>query len=483
MKKKPSKKMIKELEQKPEPVPAPAERSAEVVRRLAAAFRQIDEFEPFVRGLEAALGQAEFFDRAALNLYPGLGRNGEESDVHFPAATLCLPLSGRKQVHGMAEFSNDRRKFGPGDLHLMAGLADFVSVLMDHALHFGEQRKNFAMLTFLLNQMPVGVVCCDKQGEILLSNPLGQRMMGVALDGRARTLPEDWLRATTEAACGPDGAGEFHRRMDGQLLQVQVKAAGSATGAEKDVTALVLTDLAPERDKFHEVLARESYRCGWLGRPISLALVSASSSGDLMAILRPLRERLGLAALVGPCDVDAVGILFPEMPFAEALGKMRMVRSLLENDWQVGVATGEQTQGDPEGLVAEAEAARARVGDFLQHRLLLHDDYESVNDMLELMLKDDFQVMKSSNIDQTIRQLRRGCYDGFFSEIDLSHGSSVVELTRVAREVNPKIKPFFTSCAADSRRDEPGFQHEIIFRKPFDVREVVSTVKETFHAS
>lgn len=447
-----------------------------ILRQFTSALREIADFDRFVTGLETALGESEIFDRTALSLFPKL--QAEENELYsFPESTFSLPLASEEKVMGTINFGvqPSHRQLSAQDLHLMGGLADLISVLVDHALQFGEQRRNLALLGFLLSQVPVGVVCFDPTRRILVSNSLGRRLLGIN-DGAGEVwlLPEDWHNKVKKA--GP--SGEFHRRVAGQLLHVQAKSTSSGLGDE--ITALVLADLTADQDRFHQALARETYRCGWLARPISLAVLGAKSPGGLMASLRPLRERLGSSAIVGPCDSDAIGIIFPEAPFPQAMERFRSVRTHLENDWEGGVASLNDVQGSPETLFAAAAAARCRVGDFLKHRLLLHDDYASVNDMLELVLRDDFTVSKSGNYNETMRQLRSGRFDGFFSEIDLSNGGDPLELARVAREANPKIRSFFTSVAANVRRESPLFQKETVFQKPFDIREVVGTVKAAF---
>lgn len=454
-----------------------ASKTQVVVRQIASAFRQVEDFEPFVKGLEAALGKAEFFDRAAISLFPRLkaGEEHEPGTDTFPDGTMALPLSGREGVNGVVHFANERHPFGPEDLHLMAGLGDLLAVLVEHAGRFGEQRRNLTLLGFLMNQAPVGVACFDAEKSILVSNALGRRLLGVGTgEEHPWVLPGEWAEDVQEAR----PSGSFYRHTGGRLLHVEVKAAPSTSGEE--ITALVLADLTAEDEKFRETLARETYRCGWLGLPVTLGMISAPTPGKLMALLRPLRQRLGAAAFVGPCNGDSIGVVFPETTFAQAMENLRGARSLLESDWEVGVATSGHDRGNPEELLASALTSKQPVASFLQPNLLLHDDYPSINDMLELILRDHFRVLKSSDFKETTNLLKRGQFDGFFSEIDLSQGASAWDLVRTARQANPNIRPFLTSCAANSRRHDPRFRDEMIFQKPFDVKEVLGHVKNAF---
>lgn len=461
--------MIKQKEQN---LPA-REKALAVVRTVSEAFREVADFDPFVRGLEAALGKAEFFDKAVISLLPKSG-GGEEKGENFPPATLCLPLQESPEVPGMIRFSDGRREFGPGDLHLMSGLAELIGVLTQHALQFGEQRRNLALLGFLLNQVPVGVLCFAADGRIIVSNTPGRRLLGGAAQGESWLLPEDWV---AEIA-GVDATGEIHRTVEGRLLHGQVKPASSGSG--EDLYAMVVTDLTSDQEKFREVLARETYRCAWLGRALSVVTITAAQPSRLLSLLRPLREHVGAAGQVGLLDAETIGLFFSETALIAAMAEVRQVRSLLADDWEAGVAEIGSGPPDPEALLQEALGSRRRLGDLVKRSLLLHDDYGSVNDMLEMILKQDFRVVKSNDFEQTVRQLGTGRFDGLFTELELSNGMSGLDLARLATEANPRIRAFLTSAVAFSRRDEEDFAAHILFQKPFDVNEVRGAVRKAF---
>jgi PAS domain-containing protein len=443
-----------------------------VVRSLAAAFRQFGEFGAFVAGLEAALGQTEYFDRAAISLFPRV--HAEEGAGSFPPSTLCLPLPGNERVLGMVSFSSEGREFGPADLHLMAGLAEVVAVMADHALRFGEQRRNLALLDYLLNQAPVGVLCFDEDGRVLVANSIGRRL--AARTGEEEggwALPQEWRKEVVEASDG------FHREVNGKLLHVAIKRAPSSGG--DGVCALVLTDLTPEVDRFREGVARETYRCGWLGKPLTLAILHArEGAGALMAVLESLRSVFPWPAIVGPSDVQTLGIVLPECRLGEAMGRIHEARAFLNDEWDLGVASIADDLKEPEALAGAAWSAKRRVKESLKRTLLLHDDYPSVNDMLEMVLRDRFRLTKSSDFAAAVRHLRSAHYDGIFTEVELSNGAEGLQLVRIAQETCPAIVPFFTTAAAMARKEDPRFAGQIVFQKPFDVTELRASVEAAF---
>ena len=73
------------------------------------------------------------------------------------------------------------RSFGPEDLHLLSGLADFLAVVLDRAQEWREVERLRQLLGLLLNQAPVGHPCLRRAA------PGGRRQRpGAAVAGRGR---------------------------------------------------------------------------------------------------------------------------------------------------------------------------------------------------------------------------------------------------------------------------------------------------------
>jgi len=452
------------------------EKALVVVRQFADAFRHIADFEGFVRSLEKALGATEFFEKAAISLFPRL-KQEDGGLTEFPASTLCLPIAGEGRILGMARFSNGERPFCSDDLRLMGGLADLLAVMTDHALRFGEQRRNLALLSFLLNQVPTGVLCFDHEGRILLGNSAGRRLVGLeAGEHNDLRLPPNWREAAEKA-----GGQAFHHASDACLIQAIAKS--SSSGAGEEVRALVLHDLTTEIERFHERFSTELYRSAWLKQKTTLVVLKSSSVQALTAVLPRCRELLPEEAIVGPAGLQSIGLGFPGCDFPQTLPQtrslVRRLRPVLDDDWEIALVSSDGGL-TPAEILAKASIGLQKVGACLRRSLLLHDDYSSVNDMLELILREKYALTKSSDLTFTLGQLRTGRFDGFFTEIELSNGASGWEVARAAREANPEVRPFFTSGAAMARMTEDRFAREIVFRKPFDVSELREGVAAAF---
>ena len=155
----------------PRILPGPA-----ALHALAAAFAHLQDFDGFVGGLQAALNQAEWFGRVALELAdrPGAG------EAQFVIGEMILPLQGAADAHGVLRVAGreEPRCFGPEDLHLLSGLADFLAVVLDHAREWREVERHRQLLGLLLNQAPVGILAFDEQHRVAAGNDLARRWLG-----------------------------------------------------------------------------------------------------------------------------------------------------------------------------------------------------------------------------------------------------------------------------------------------------------------
>ena len=112
---------------------------------------------------------------------------------------------------------------------------------------------------------------------------------------------------------------------------------------------------------------------------------------------------------------------------------------------------------------------------------MLHDDYPAVNDMLELALGRRFHIVKSTRLAETRELLRTRTFDGLFTEVELRNGGSGIDLARYAKEVQPRIRPYFTTVAHTERLPglEPLLADHVVLRKPFDLQRLDEAVRAT----
>ncbi len=451
-------------------------RGPAALRALAGAFAHLQDFDRFVRGLQAALDQAEWFGRVALEAAtePGAGQ------TQFVLGEMVLPVQGAAGAHGVLRVAgrDEPRVFGPEDLHLLAGLADFLAAVLDRAREWREVERQRQLLGLLLNQAPVGILAFDERQRVTAGNDLARRWLGGGEDlwgALQAALPEE-----AKAGGAPAARACFHLRVDGRLVFGELRTT-PATQEAAGVSVVVMTDLSPEQARLLESLRRETYRCQWRRLPLCFVLLeSPRIAGGLLQQLPALRAALPAAVAAGPYDANRVGLVFPEHSRAAAAAQLRRLKALsAEAAVRAGFAELGREGGEAETLLQAALGGLRPFGDAVRPALLLHDDNAAVNDALAYVLGRDFEVVKSTSVEHTRQLLRSRSFDAIITEIEL-RAASGLELARHAAEVQPGIRPFFTTVSEmpAAAAGDPWLAEAVVFQKPFDARALAQTVRE-----
>jgi PAS domain-containing protein/CheY-like chemotaxis protein len=449
-------------------------RGSAALRALAAAFAHLQDFDGFVRGLQTALDQTEWFGRVTIELAdrPGAG------EAQFLIGEMTLPVQGATGAHGLlrAAGRDMPRFFGAEDLYLLSGLADFLAVVLDRAREWRETARHRQLLGFLLNQAPVGILAFDEQHRVAAANDLARRWLGGGdlWSAVQAALPEELrARGAVPRAC-------FHLRLEGRLIFGELRTAPGA-GGEAGVGVVVMTDLTSDQARLLEVLRRETYRCQWRHLRLALALLeSPRIAGGLLQRLPELRAALPASVTAGPYDANRVGLVFPEGGRATAVAQLRRLKAVLpDGPVRAGVAELGRETGEPEVLLQAALAGLRPLQEMTRPALLLHDDDGAVNDTLAYVLGRDFELEKSTSLEQAQQLLRTRSFDGLITEVEL-RGASGLELARLARELQPGIRPFFTTIAElpAATAGTADLADAVVFQKPFDARALAQTVRE-----
>ncbi len=452
-----------------------------VFSQLTSALQNIDDFEHFVSSLESSVGKLPFFDNAVLEMARVKGAEGIRSGL-FEEPCLALPLTGRKEVHGVLKIGNSERgrSFGAEDLHLMGSLAMFTAALVDNAVALGNYRENLEVLRFLFDLVPVGVVCFSGTGETVLVNKKASQY----LDGKSFNGLDDCLKHfRREKPVGSNGksVGSYYLDTENALVSAEIKQLGEDEGNAR-ATAILMMDLTSAEAALQDVLAREVYRCQWMGLKLTYALLeSADEKKQLFAALPDIRANLSPIDVCGVVDADHLGVILPEKDMGEGLQFLRSFSPLLSgHKVRIGMASLLSGESSPEELSSQAMGSMMEGARFFQRSLLLHDDYKAVNDMLELCLRRDFQIIKSDKFETSLRLLSERPFDGIITELDLSGGQSGADLILKAKEIQPLIRPFVTTARVQVGKDLEGIKDDVtVFRKPFDVKSIQAQIKET----
>ena len=455
--------------------------SAEAFRRLADAFSKISDFSEFVGYVESALNRAGVFEKAHIDLR--IGDPGPRAPVEFSTSQLTVPLVHSGRTTGVMRVAGKRglRPFNAEDLHLMSSLSTFIASLVGHAIQHGDLVRNMEVLRRLLDSAPVAVVGLDGNGAPIIAS---RRARVWLCNNEAATLDAvvESLGELRDASRPP---GRTHLRRHGRLLVAETAAL--LAGDEGPVArSIIVHDLTPEQARLMDGFKRELYRCQLEERPLTFLLVeSASKADDLFRHMHDLAANLGPDDSIGPYDGNRVGAVLSGSGEREAVELLRRVRPLLEVcDARIGLVAMGTMMHETEPMLQAALSGMMPLAEIVRPRLLIHDDYPAVADMLEMILRSRYRVVKSTSVPATLGLLGSSAFDGFVTELDLKETIPGLELARRAVELQPGLQTFFTASAARIRNpeDDPLIRRSPLLPKPFNVREVLAAVEASIPA-
>lgn len=449
--------------------------NAEAFRRLADAFGRISDFSEFVDYVESALNHAGVFEKAQIDLR--IGDPGPRAPVEFSPSQLTVPLMHSGRTTGVMRVAGKRglRPFNAEDLHLMSSLSAFIASLVGHAIHHGDLVKSLEVLRRLLDAAPVGIVGLDGAGNVIVANRRAREWLCKGDDANL----EEVGTALGELAAVLAPVGRRHLRINGKLL---VAEAGALLPGDDGPVArsVVIHDLTHEQARLMDAFKRELYRCQLEQRRLTFMLLESSSDPDeLFRRVPDLAANLGPDDAIGPYDGRRIGAVLSGSGEREAIELLRLVRPILEiKDARVGIAAMGTRMREPEPMLQAALSAMAPVADVIRPRVLVHDDYPAVADMLEMILKSRYSVVKSSSMPATLNHLDASPFDALVTELDLKEAPGL-ELARRALEKQPGLQTIFTASAARIRNpeDDPLLRRSPLLPKPFIVRDVLAAVK------
>ena len=428
-----------------------------VLRAFARAFGRFEDFDRFTAALEGALTGAGGMGRIRLDLDLADVADRERFEGHV----LAMPLLDRGTSLGvmLAGDPGERTRFGAADLHLMAGLADFVGATLAQARRAADASRLRELLRILLDQAPVGIAAYDAERRPLVENSLASGWLGGALP----PLPE---------AAG--GSASFHFRAAGRLIAGEARPLpGRGAGG----WVVVLHDLSPEQGRLLGGMERELYRALAEERPFGVALLEASSAPGILARLPELRAALVPGELAGPYDATRVALgLGAAGPALRA--RLRGLRSALGDPASVrlGYAELRRDGRSAEDLLKSALARDEAFETTLRPALLVHGESTAVADSLALALGRDFHLARSTTAAEAEERLAAEAFDGIVTELDpWGDAKNATNIVALARTRQPGLAAIYTTIEpVPPRLDEPG---AVVISKPFDVAAVRSRLR------
>ena len=423
------------------------------LRAFARAFAHFENFDRFVQALEAAFPRATGWNDLRVVLDRGFLGAAERFERHH----LALPLTTEQGTLGTLQVASgaDRRLFGAEDLHLLAGLADFLAAVLTQAQRVQDASRSRELLRLLLNQAPVGIAAYGFDRRPIVANELAVRWLG------ATPLPFDEIEA---------GGDSFYLRTEGKLVYGEVRKVTEVTGG---AWMVLMHDLTPEQSRLFDGLQRELYRARAEGRPCSVVLLEvADVKHGALRQLPALRSVLRAGELAGPYDATRVAVVIGGQGL-ELRARLRALRPMLHDTTGVRLGYAElgRDGAAPEELLKVALQRYGAFETLLQPALLIHGEHPSVAASLALVLGRDFRIVQSESEARTRELLAAQPFEGLVTELETA--APVVQL---ARELQPGIQPLYTTVQPAAQvQAEPG---ALVIEKPFDVAAVVAQVRD-----
>ena len=432
------------------------------LRRLAAAFAQFDDFDRFTRALQAALDQSEIFARTVIQL----DRSLVGASPHFETDVITIPIGGDSagRLGVLQAGGAGTRPFAAQDLHLLAGLADFLGAALDQAVRAADAARRHELLKFLLDQAPVGISAYSPDRRLLVANDLATRWLGTS------GVPFDELES---------GTGGFHVRAGGKLLYGEARRASPAADA---TWIVVLQDISPEQVRLIDQMQRETYRALAENRRLGFVLIESGQLRDgVLRRLPELRALLVLGEVAGPYDAHRLGLIVSDAGGLALRARLRKLRRAFGDatGLRLGYAELGRDGRTPESLIQAALARYGAYDEMVRPAVLVHDANVGVTDTLAMVLGRDFRVVQSSQPERTRELLSRDSFEGFVTELDARTGPGGDELAKFAREQQPGIQPFFTTVQQAPYDFPVGAlaKDAVLLEKPFDVAALTHAIK------
>ncbi len=461
---------------------APAELAAAYLRSFAKSLESFGEFDGFFDELKRLVGK-DLYLKGSAHLCDVFSGASEQPDFeNLRADETIIAVSGTEGSSGYLKYAGraDGLPFGAEDLHLMGAISSVVSALVSQAQNFRKKEQASSVLQYLINQLPLGVVCFDGSGSLLIENKVAQRLLG---EGGA-TLIEDQL---TQARKARGERVRLHFEVDGKLIYSEGRSLEVAEGVVID--AYVLYDLSASREELLKDLELEAYMSESRGGAVVVALLeSRGIAGDIYKRVKASASDFGLdPAKIQPLDAYSCACIFrgKDLRSVRHLLKHRLPLKELEGLGLSVVAydSSASSFAPAQELIDAAHAELAPADVALLPGLLVLDTYPPVVDALDLIVADACRLASAESLDEADALIRSGQVDGLILDVDGYGKDVLIRMQEASDMADSGFKIFYSS---HKQPQMARAQHNLpeaacLLQKPFDAAAVVAAVSLQFN--
>ncbi|WP_269525859.1 hypothetical protein [Coraliomargarita parva] len=386
------------------------------LRAFQQALEGFREYQGFVQSLSALIEKDGYLLGLA-HLSESPSRLHEPDYEALDEGETILAVSRKEGEAGYLSYRGrqDGAAFDAEDLHLMGALADFVSALLVQAGEYQRNRQAAKVLRYLIGQLPLAVLCFERDGSLILENKLAGRLLGDS--GRA-TLAEHLSDLPAEAdRC------QLHFEIDGHFLY----AEGRQLRIEEVelVMAFVVHDLTGSRERLYLSLERELYLDEARGTQLKLLLLNHTKKpGLIYGWMKARMDAFGLEARDLQA-VDAYTCLCAFRHRSEQVLRTQLRASFEEGDLLSDLrlclqpALIEPDGGAPgKAWLDQAESTMRRAQTALQPVVLLLCPHTGVVESVKLLLAGVARVELVADLDEVQSWMDAGRVDACVLDAD-----------------------------------------------------------------
>lgn len=354
----------------------------------------------------------------------------------------------------------------------MGAIAGFIAVLTAKAQQFRKKDESLRVFQYLINQLPLGVLCFEAEGDLLVENKLAARLLG--------TTGSKLLHGVlSDKAFNREGRLRMHLEVEGKLLYAEGRRLEVDT--DLSITAFVLHDMSGQREKHLLQLERSVYRAESRGTPLTVALLEdRSEAGRLLGLLQASAASLQL----DPGSILALDAYTCACVFSGK--RLRSVRYLLQHGCPPAL-DGESTNGalmaewtgldeaaPAQSLIDGARGQMQPLAGLLRPAMLVLDPYPGVFESLDWICGEIARFEQVENPVQAAKRVASGEFDGIFLDIDSYGPGGLHWLSAASEAAGAGFRSFYLSSKQASMVYAKYSLGEgaIVFQKPFDTEKL-----------
>lgn len=437
-------------------------------RRVAAAVRHCADEAALAAHVREIVRLVPLLQRTAVEL--GAVAAGPST---FAPGVYTVPLRGLGGVKGLLRHPIDASPLAAEDLNVLHATADLLGALLEVSGRLRESRRVMALMQFLADQMPVGVVCLGPRPAVLACNRAAASFLGVDPTREADGI---WLLLDRPAQDGRSMRCIAH---GDRLALIDVRPLSGTDPAGSGGVVLVM-DCTEQVRAFRDALARETYRCLCEKLPLTVAVVGASGGLEpLVAAAAALQGQLPPGGACGLIDRETFGIVLPGLERPAATLLLRGLPPLRDGvEREVGIATLHPGVRSPDALVDQARNASSAWSAALRPEVFIFDRASVVTETLAFVLRGTCEITCTNRSDRGRELLAERAFDGLILELPPAPESAALDFARHAVALQAGARPFFvTTLPRPWPLRDWGLPEATVFRKPFAVHEVRAAVR------